>query len=133
MSKNRLTPFFVPITPENKRVYISGPMTGLKDSNAKAFDDAAVELILMGYSVCNPVDTSAVLGELTHAQYLRFDFERVLEADFLVALDGWEKSKGATAELLVATRIGTKCWRWSTFDRYDLITVEDVQKALGAL
>ena len=133
MSKNRLTPFFVPIDSTRKRVYVSGPMSGIENSNAEAFFEATVDLQKLGYSVCNPVDTSDLLGTLTHAQYLRFDFERVLEADFLVALDGWEQSKGATAELLVATRIGTKCWRWSTFDRYDLITVEDVQKALGAL
>lgn len=131
MSKNRLTPFFVPIEAGRKRVYISGPMTGYKDSNEAAFAEASETLQFLGYSVCNPVETSEVLGELTHAQYLRFDFERVLEADFLVALDGWEQSKGALAELLVATRIGTKCWRWSTFDNYDLITADTVQRAIG--
>lgn len=133
MSKHRLTPFFAPIDHTRKKVYVSGPMTGYPESNAPAFEQASQALREMGYSVCNPVDTSDLLGELTHSQYLRFDFERVLEADFVVALDGWEKSLGATAELLVATRIGTKCWRWSTFTEYDLITAEDVQRALGKL
>ena len=130
MSKNRFTPFFHPYDGA-KRVYVSGPMTGYKDQNEIAFRDATEALQLDGYMVCNPHETSDLLGELSHAQYLRFDFERVLEADFLVALPGWEKSMGALAEILMAIRIGVKVWRWETFSQYNLITYGHVIAAMA--
>lgn len=132
MSKQRFTPFFQPYGTD-KRVYVSGPMTGLEDSNAAAFSEAAETLRELGYAVCNPVETSDLLGERSHAEYLRFDFERVLEADFVVVLDGWENSLGALAELVVATRIGTKCWRWTNFENYDQIHYGVVVKAMAEL
>lgn len=133
MSKHALYPFFQPIYSEKgKRCYISGPMTGYPNENADEFNKAEKHMVALGYSVCNPIATSHWLGDLQHHEYLRFDFQRVLEADFLVALDGWEHSKGALAEILVATRIGLKVWRYSTFDNYDLVTYDDVAKAIGA-
>ena len=127
---NRFTPFFQPYT-GRKRVYISGPMTGIVDSNELAFHEAAVTLRELGYMVCNPHETSSLLGSLSHADYLRFDFERVLEADFLVALPGWEHSMGALAEILMAIRMDTKVWKWSTFDNYDRIDYKEVAHWLG--
>lgn len=134
--KHALTPFFKPYhAPRGKRVYVSGPMTGYPLHNAPAFAEATAALREMGYAVCNPCETSEWLGvdELSHAEFLRFDFERVLEADFLVALEGWERSLGAISELLVATRIGTKVWYWPAFESYDRIRYEDVAEAISRL
>jgi hypothetical protein len=133
MSKHMLFPFFTPYdAPKGKRVYVSGPMTGYPENNYPAFREATRRLRDMGYAVCNPCETSTILGEdLTHAQYLRFDFERVLEADFLVALPGWARSLGAISEILVAVRMGTKVWRWDTFEDYDRITYEHVAQAIS--
>ena len=130
MSKHRFTPFFQPYD-GGKRVYISGPMTGEPDAGAVHFNAAAAALRKLGYMVCNPVETSDLLGELSHAEYLRFDFERVLEADFLVALKGWEHSMGALAEILMAVRMGTKVWEWESFGNYDQITYEQVVEAIS--
>ncbi len=128
----RFTPFYTPTLEKRKRVYISGPMTGLPGLNADKFDNAATELRYLGYAVCNPIETSALLGEhLTHAQYLRFDFHRILEADFLVALPGWEKSKGARAEILMAIRMDVKVWDWATWGDYNLVTESDVVDAIA--
>jgi len=130
--KNAFTPFYLPHDKGFKRVYISGPMTGYPNENEAAFAEAAETLRMDDYAVCNPHETSELLGELTHEQYLRFDFARVLEADFLVALPGWEKSMGALAELLMAVRMGVKCWRWENFSDYDLITYKQVAEAISA-
>lgn len=132
---SQLREWFLPILGSNdKLVYISGPMSGYEEHNKAAFDAARDKLQADGYRVCSPVDTSNHLGhDLTHEQFLRFDFHRVLEADFVVALDGWEQSKGATAEILMAVRVGTKVWRWSTWSDYDIIKEEHVLDALGAL
>ena len=130
MSKQRFTPFFQPYGTD-KRVYVSGPMTGTKDGNVPAFAEASATLRHLGYAVCNPIETSDLLGERSHEEYLRFDFERVLEADFVVALDGWQQSDGALAELIVATRIGTKVWLWSDFENYTQIQYDEVAEAVG--
>ncbi len=130
MSKHSFTPFFQPYT-GRKRVYISGPMTGYENANEKAFEEAADNLRDLDYMVCNPHDTSTLLGELTHAEYLRFDFERILEADFLVALPGWETSLGALSEILMAVRMDVKVWRWVCFADYNRITYTQVAEAIG--
>ena len=126
----QFTPFYTPTLVGRKRVYVSGPMSGLPELNATAFDEAAEALRELDYAVCNPIETSQQLGKLSHAEYLRFDFQRVLEADFLVALDGWEDSVGARAEILMAIRMGTKVWDWATWGQYNLITEDDVTSAI---
>ena len=131
MGKNSFTPFFRPYDRGLKKVYVSGPMTGKKENNFPAFDAATTRLQQLGYAVCSPADTDKYLGQLTHEQYLRFDFERILEADFLIALPGWEQSMGALSELLMAVRMDVKCWRWETFEHYDLITYEQIAEAIG--
>lgn len=130
MSKHRFTPFFQPYT-GRKRVYISGPMTGFENANEERFKEAADRLREKGYMVCNPHETSALLGQLTHSEFLRFDFERILEADFLVALPGWETSLGAVSEILMAVRMDVKVWRWVNFEDYSRITYEQVAAAIG--
>ncbi len=108
--RNRLTPFFLPLDAIRARIYLSGPMSGLKENNAVAFSEATHSLRLEGYAVCSPLETSEWLGELTHAKYLRFDFARILEADFVVALPGWEKSPGARAEIFMALNMDMLVW-----------------------
>lgn len=128
----RFTPFYTPALEKRKRAYISGPMTGIKDLNAVAFSNAAEYLRHLDYAVCNPIETSKQLGDkLTHAQYLRFDFHRILEADFLVALPGWEQSTGARAEILMAIRMDVKVWDWATWGSYNRITENDVVDAIA--
>lgn len=137
MSKHAFTPFFTPYdAPRGKRVYVSGPMTGYPDLNYPAFELAAKTLRAMGYAVCNPCETTDILGDdgtLKHADFLRFDFERVLEADFLVALPGWERSLGAISEILMAVRMGVKVWDWATFEDYNRIRYNDVARAISEL
>ena len=106
-------------------------MTGYENANETAFEEAADELRELDYMVCNPHETSELLGELAHADYLRFDFERILEADFLVALPGWETSLGALSEILMAVRMDVKAWRWVNFADYSRITYEQVAEAIG--
>ena len=48
------TPFKNPV--RKKRLYVAGPMRGIKDFNFPAFDEAATFLRNAGYEVCNPAD-----------------------------------------------------------------------------
>lgn len=105
--RHSLTPFFVPLDTETRgRVYISGAMTDQDAAQEVRFESVADSLREAGYAVCNPYDTSRILGDLTHQRFLRFDFQRILEADWIVALSGWEDSPGCRAELHMALTMG---------------------------
>lgn len=105
--RHSLTPFFTPLETEVRgRVYISGAMTDTDAGQEVRFDTVATSLREANYAVCNPYDTSALLGVLTHERYLRFDFQRILEADWIVVLSGWEESPGCRAELHMALTMG---------------------------
>ena len=123
-----ITPFFTPLDAEESRVYISGPMTGFPGSNGKEFAKKAATLRADGYAVCNPVETSIILGDLSHPDYLRFDFARLLEADWMFALSGWEDSSGARAEIYMAVSMGLGVW--SDYDLIHRVQLEEVIEAL---
>ena len=104
------------------RAYISGPMTNLPNFNYPAFHEAADILRAKGYEVLNPAEAFAGDQTLPLATYLRHDIESVLKADMLVVLHGWEKSKGASLEVAVATGIGLPVYR-----------LEDIRENMPAL
>lgn len=89
-----------------KRIYLSGPMTGLPGLNFSAFNLAAAQLRALGYEVVNPAEKQSELGELSWEAYLREDLRDMLTCDTIALLPGWEASKGAHLELHVAHRVG---------------------------
>lgn len=47
---------------KERRIYISGPMTGLPDFNFPAFHDAAARLRERGHEVANPAEINSEAG-----------------------------------------------------------------------
>jgi hypothetical protein len=90
-----------------KRIYISGPMSGMPEHNFPAFNAEAARLRALGYDVVNPVDINPDPG-VTWDQCLRNDLQALLTCDTLALLDGWMISQGAHLELHVAHRIGMR-------------------------
>lgn len=88
-----------------KRIYLSGPMTGLPEFNFPAFHRAASILRAQGLEVQNPAEINPD-GELPWAECMRADIKALCDCDTLVLLPGWEKSSGAHLELHIAHRIG---------------------------
>lgn len=88
-----------------KRIYISGPMTGLMDSNFPAFNAEAERLRDLGHEVVNPAEINPDPATGWHA-CMRADLKALLDCDAIVLLDGWEASQGAHLELHVAHRVG---------------------------
>jgi hypothetical protein len=88
-----------------KRIYLSGPMSGLPEHNFPAFNAESARIRALGYEVINPVDINPDAGTSWH-ECLRKDLSALLECDTLALLDGWERSNGAHLELHMAHRVG---------------------------
>ncbi|HEY9678614.1 MAG TPA: DUF4406 domain-containing protein [Drouetiella sp.] len=88
-----------------KRIYISGPMTGLANLNFDAFRSAARRFREAGFAVVSPAEMSG-LTEKTWKQYMESDIRLLLECDALAVLPNWRASKGAVLEVAVATQLG---------------------------
>lgn len=89
-------------------IYISGPMTGYPDHNFPAFESAANRLRLIGHDVVSPHELDPSTNK-QWADYLRADLLAMLErCDAVATLHGWEKSRGATLEVHVATALGMR-------------------------
>lgn len=87
-----------------KRIYLSGPMTGIPEHNFPAFNAEAARLRAQGYDVVNPVDINPDPATSWH-ECLRHDLAALLTCDALALLPGWQGSTGAHLEMHVAHRI----------------------------
>ena len=84
-------------------VYVSGPMTGIKDYNAPAFEKAYFDLQSKDHF---PVMPAPYVDGKTYQEYLRDDLKLLLECDGIYMLDGWQESKGSKIEHMVALACG---------------------------
>lgn len=93
------------------RLYLAGPIRGIPDSNHAEFHSAAHTLRKMGHEVFNPVEWEDRDPEGTidlRACFLRDTAWICVEAEGVVLLPGWGKSKGAKAEKALAEAIGLR-------------------------
>ena len=81
------------------RLYVAGPMTGIKDYNYPAFNDAETLLKSVGYEVLNPARQGY---GLTYDGYLKLAIADVFACDGIALLPRWEDSPGAKAEVALA-------------------------------
>lgn len=98
---------------EGKRIYLSGPMTGMKDWNREVFEEAARYLRNMGAQVFNPAFSSETRKGDPHSAFMLRDLHELTSNmdgkpyyDMLAQLPGWGNSKGAQVELIVARACG---------------------------
>lgn len=107
----------------NKSAYIAGPMSGYKDFNFTAFNQAAADFRQRGWDVFNPAEKDLEQhraeifqgnGNLEDCEAkgfnlrdaLAWDTARICESDAIYMLKGWEKSQGAFAEWSLAKALG---------------------------
>lgn len=93
--------------PTNRTYYVSGPISGDIEGNTKKFTQAVRDLRARGYRVVSPVEVCEVLtvpDPSDWAWYMRRDIEAMLQDEVtgIIMLPGWEHSRGAQLELLVA-------------------------------
>ena len=92
-------------------VYIAGPMTGYAKLNKPAFDAAKdflnTEFAGMAQLVIpHDIIPKELNGQMPLEMYIRVDVDVVLSSSMVYMLDGWQCSKGATAEHYVAKWAG---------------------------
>ena len=89
-----------------KRIYIAGPMTGVAEHNFPAFHAAADRLRQAGFEAVNPAENFDGRTDLARETYLRADIKLLAQCDAVAMLGGWEDSRGAKLEYLVAWELG---------------------------
>lgn len=115
---------------KGKRVFLSGPITGMPHHNVGAFAEAHDDLKVAGAEyVFNPAlgylcqrqglatlkthddYMTDCIHELTDRRKRTQGWEDVIprKYDMLVSLPGWEDSNGATKERVVAEACGIEC------------------------
>jgi len=85
------------------KLYISGPITGLKEGNRPLFDEAKKFLLDNKYEVVSPFDIDATLTSSYDGTYWKIigkDLEIISTVDGIVLLNGWYRSVGARLEVL---------------------------------
>lgn len=117
------------------KLYLAGPMRGHEDFNRPAFDFAAYWLRYVGHEVHSPSEESVKLFGAAVRKNANGDegalggdpmtISRVvfalgsnwicLESDGVALLDGWEKSRGATAENAIANALPLPSRPWKEF------------------
>lgn len=95
-----------------KRVYISGPITGMPSLNKDAFDGYADRLAQEGTAFFNPHTISApsdpLEGQLLWQYYMRACVKQIPDCTEIHLLPGWEDSSGAQWEKDIAEMLGLK-------------------------
>lgn len=87
------------------KLYLSGPMTGIKDWNYPAFNEATKRLREQGHDVFNPAENDNGSSGKSREFYLRLDVKAVASAEAVAVLPGWERSEGANLEVHIARHL----------------------------
>lgn len=86
------------------RLYVIGPVSGVRGGNRETFEEAAHRLEDFGYDVLIP---HWFIPEGTPWRIaMKRSVEMLVKCDGVAALDGWGSSKGARAEYELAQAIG---------------------------
>ncbi|HHZ81245.1 MAG TPA: DUF4406 domain-containing protein [Flavobacteriales bacterium] len=80
-------------------VYLSGPISGREDREAITHFASVENILDPHHIVFNPTLTPK---KDTWEEYMKEGISALIDSDCVLMLDGWEKSRGASFERLVA-------------------------------
>lgn len=87
------------------KLYLAGPMTGIKDLNFPLFHSEADRLRALGYGVVNPAEINADPKANWH-ECMRADIAQLVTCQAIALLPGWQDSRGARLEHHIADALG---------------------------
>jgi nucleoside 2-deoxyribosyltransferase len=116
-----------------KKVYISGPMSGIPELNHSEFEKAEIKMKSFGFEVFNPhkfeeQKTEEFLNKVKNLnendnwiQFMKVDIVKMIqECEFVLALNNWERSRGATLELFIAKSLGMPIIHHETYEELNV-------------
>lgn len=107
-----------------RRIYLAGPMTGIPEDNHPAFDEASRGLEAMGWAVHSPASSYNRSQTLPYELYMHAAVTLLLQADAIALMDGWQGSRGALMEILLAQRLQLPFYNAHTGRRMQLADIE---------
>jgi Domain of unknown function (DUF4406) len=87
------------------KVYISGPMSNIMHFNFPKFNEAAYHLRQLGFEVINPAENGHA-SDKKWEDYLRADIKMLVDCQRIYMLPGWQDSRGARLEFMIAEELG---------------------------
>jgi hypothetical protein len=87
------------------RIYLSGPMTGVRDQNRPLFHAEAKRLRELGYDVVSPAEICPD-PKASWEACVRADIAQLVYCHGIAMLPDWERSRGARLEYHIATQLG---------------------------
>lgn len=94
------------------KLYVAGPMTGIKDLNFPEFYRVASELRHKGHEVVNPAELNAG-NDGDWLACMRNDIAHLAKCDGVAFLGGWMTSRGAKIEVKLAVDLGLPAKMWA--------------------
>lgn len=98
-------------------VYIAGPMRGYAGLNYCNFSRVTRLLRSKDYAVFSPHENFPPDPNLGLHDCMKTDLTDLLDCNSIVALEGWEASKGAGVEIFVADQCGIPVFHESDLER----------------
>jgi predicted outer membrane lipoprotein len=90
---------------QQKRIYISGKISGIEEVAGEFFSEAERYLLSLGFGVINPMKLEHNHDKKWES-YMREDIKGLMECDAIYMLSNWEVSRGAKIEHHLATVLG---------------------------
>lgn len=86
-----------------KKIYISGPISGMPDGNRAAFEAAAIALRerYPEVQIVNPCD-NGLLHDSTWVEHMRANIKILVDCDAICMLPGWRDSAEGNTEYGIA-------------------------------
>lgn len=93
---------------KNKKVYISGPMTGYENHNSEEFYKVELALRNRGFSsIENPIHLQELYGDgETYNFYFKKALQMMLSSDAIYVFGDYQKSYGVKNEINLAHVVG---------------------------
>lgn len=91
----------VHLAPRKKKIYLSGPITGMEEQAKQLFKYYQEKVESLGHEALNPFEFNHD-HDKTWDSYMEVCLKELENADVVLMLPGWRQSKGANIERLKA-------------------------------